>query len=114
MAKNEKKEFIRKFQLRAKYSILFTLKKNEKLRLCVDYQKLNDITIKNRYSLPNISELQNRLFEVKYFIKLDLREAYNQIRIKIEEKWKIAFCIRYKLYEYIIMSFELINVSTTY
>jgi len=71
------KEFIKKFQSRAEYSILFTLKKNEELRLCVDYQKLNDITIKNRYSLLNISELQNRLFEVKYFIKLNLREAYN-------------------------------------
>jgi len=82
LAENERKEFIRKFQSRAEYSILFTLKKDEELRLCVDYRKLNDITIKNRYSLPNISELQNRLFGVKYFIKLNLREAYNQIRMK--------------------------------
>jgi hypothetical protein len=77
LAENEKKEFIKKFQSRAEYSILFTLKKNEELRLCVDYQKLNDITIKNQYSLSNINELQNRLFGVKYFIKLNLREAYN-------------------------------------
>ncbi len=77
LAKNEKKEFIKKSQSRAEYSILFTLKKDEELRLCVDYQKLNDITIKNRYPLLNINELQNRLFEVKYFIKLNLREAYN-------------------------------------
>jgi len=47
LAENEKKEFIKKSQSRAGYSILFTLKKNEELRLCVDYQKLNDITIKN-------------------------------------------------------------------
>jgi len=59
LAENEKKGFIKKFQSRAEYSILFTLKKDEELRLCVDYQKLNDITIKNRYSLSNISELQN-------------------------------------------------------
>jgi len=86
LAENEKKEFIKKSQSRAEYPILFTLKKDEELRLCVDYRKLNDITIKNRYSLPNISELQDRLSGVKYFIKLDLREAYNQIRMKAEEK----------------------------
>ena len=57
LAENEKKEFIKKSQSRAEYSILFTFKKDEELRLCVDYRKLNDITIKNRYSLSNISEL---------------------------------------------------------
>jgi len=77
LAKNEKKGFIRKFQSRAGYSILFTPKKDEELRLCVDYRKLNDITIKNRYPLPNINELQDRLFGAKYFTKLDLRGAYN-------------------------------------
>jgi hypothetical protein len=77
LAENEKKGFIRKSQSRAGYSILFTPKKDGELRLCVDYWKLNDITIKNRYPLPNISELQDRLFGAKYFIKLDLRGAYN-------------------------------------
>jgi len=70
LAKNEKKKF----------------KKNETFRLYVDYQKLNNITIKNRYLLFNISELQDRLFKIKYFIKLNLRKAYNQIRIKIEKE----------------------------
>jgi len=77
LAENEKKGFIKKSQSRAGYSILFTPKKDEELRLYVDYRKLNDITIKNRYPLPNINELQDRLFEAKYFIKLDLRGAYN-------------------------------------
>jgi len=86
LAKNEKKEFIKKSQSQAKYSILFVSKKNETLRLCVDYRKLNHITIKNRYSLFNISELQDRLFEAKYFIKLNLREAYNQIKIKTRKE----------------------------
>jgi len=113
LAENEKKGFIKKSQSRAGYPILFTLKKDEELRLCVDYQKLNDITIKNRYPLPNISELQNRLFEVKYFIKLNLREAYNQIRMKAEEEWKTAFRTRYELYEYMVMPFELTNAPAT-
>ena len=58
---NEKKEFIRKSQSFAGHSILFVSKKDEELRLCVDYRKLNEITIKNRYSLLNIEELQDRL-----------------------------------------------------
>ena len=111
--KNERKRFIRKSQSSTKYSILFVLKKNDTFRLCVDYRKLNDITIKNRYLLSNISELQDRLSEVRYFIKLNLRWIYNLIRIKEEKKWKTVFRIRYEHYEYTIMSFELINVSTT-
>ena len=83
---NLKKEFIKKSESSAGYSILFVLKKNDTLRLCVDYRKLNNITIKNRYSLSNISEFQNRLQEVMYFIKLDLREAYNLIRMKADEE----------------------------
>ena len=113
MNENLKKKFIRKSQSSTKYSILFVSKKNEKLRLCVDYRKLNEITIKNRYSLPNISELQNRLSKVIYFIILDLRGAYNLIRMKTREEWKTTFRTRYEHYEYLIMSFELINVSTT-
>ena len=110
---NLKKKFIRKSQSSTRYLILFVLKKNEKLRLCVDYRKLNEITIKNRYSLPNINELQNHLSRTIYFIKFDLRGAYNLIRMKTREEWKTTFWIWYEHYEYMIMSFELINASTT-
>ena len=109
---NERKEFIRKSQSSAEHSILFMFKKDGGLRLCVDYQKLNEITIKNRYSLFNIEELQDRLQSAKWFIKLNQRDAYNLIRIKTEKEWKTAFRIRYDLYEYLIMPFELTNAST--
>jgi hypothetical protein len=82
-------------------------------RLCVDHRKLKNITIKNRYLSSNIGELQDRLPEAKYFTKLDLRGAYNQIRMKAEEEWKTAFRTRYGLYEYTIMSLELTNAPTT-
>ena len=74
---NEKKEFIRKSKFSAEYLILFVFKKNRKLRLCVYYRKLNEIIIKNRYSLFNIEEFQDRLADVKWFIKLNLHKAYN-------------------------------------
>ncbi len=86
MAENKKKKIIRKFQLQTEYLIFFVLKKNRILCLYIDYRKLNNITVKNQYLLFNISEFQNRLFETKYFIKLNLQEAYNQIRIKTEKK----------------------------
>ena len=81
---NEKKEFIRKSKFSAEYSSFFVLKKKGKLRLYVDYRKLNEITIKNRYLLLNIEELQDRLTDVKWFIKLNLREAYNLILSRSE------------------------------
>ena len=110
---NLTKEFIKKSQSSTKYSILFVFKKNDTFRLCVDYRKLNNITIKNRYSLFNINELRDKLTKVKYFIKFDLREVYNLIRIKVEKKWKTTFRTRYEHYEYTMMSFEFINLSTT-
>ena len=110
---NLKKEFIRKSKSSTKYSILFVFKKNETLRLCVDYKKLNEIIVKNRYSLPNINELQDKLIRVIYFTKLNLRRAYNLIRMKTRKEWKTIFRTRYEHYEYMIMSFELINASIT-
>ena len=60
----------------------FTFKKNKLFRLYIDYQKLNDINIKNQYLLFNINELQIKIIEIKFFTKFDLREIYNLIRIK--------------------------------
>ncbi len=57
-------------------------KKNDELRLCVNYRDLNAITIKNRYLLSLIIKTLNRLNESKYFIKLNLKNVYHRIRIK--------------------------------
>ena len=111
---NLKKKFIKKSQSSTKYSIFFVFKKNKKLRLCVDYRKLNEIIIKNRYSLSNINELQDKLSKAIYFTKLNFKEAYNLIRMKTKKEWKTIFWTRYKHYEYTMMSFKLTNVSTTY
>ena len=63
--KNLKKSFIREIKIIVEFLILFVPKKDEKLRLCVDYRKLNTIKIKNKYPLSNIRKLQDRLTEVK-------------------------------------------------
>jgi hypothetical protein len=83
---NIKKEFIRPSESPARFPVMFVPKKNGKLRLYMDFQRLNKITIKNQYPLPNISELQDRLSYAKIFTALDLRGAYNLIRIKKGEE----------------------------
>ena len=62
--------------------LMFVPKANGKLRLCVDYRKLNDITIRNSYSLPLMDELRDRVQRARFFTKLDLRDRYYLIRIK--------------------------------
>ena len=89
-------------------------KKNGELRLYVDYRGLNAITIKNRYPLPLISELLDRLGGSIVFSKLDLRDAYHRIRIREGDEWKIAFCTRYGYFEYLVVPFGLTNVPATF
>ena len=71
--------------------ILFTPKKDGELRLCVNYCGLNKVTIKNRYLLPLIGEIIDRLSGARIYTKLDLRNAYHRIRIREGNKWKTAF-----------------------
>ena len=101
-------------QSSAKYSILFILKLNESLKLCIDYKALNNIMIKNNYLLSLISELQNRLQKAQWFTKFNILKAFNWIRIKEENEWKTVFCTWLKHYEYLIMFFNLINASVTF
>jgi len=85
--------------------ILFVLKPDGTLRLCVDYRGLNKITIKNKYLLPLMSELRSRLGKATIFIKLDHKNGYYLIRMAEGEEWKTAFKSRYGLYEYTMMPF---------
>lgn len=111
---NLAKGYIRESDSPAGFPILFVPKKDGTLRLCVDYRKLNEITRKNRYPLPNISELRDRLSKAKVFTSLDLRDGYYQIRIKKGEEWKTAFRTRYGHYEYCVMPFGLTNAPATF
>jgi hypothetical protein len=90
---------------------LFVSKKDKELRLCVDYQLLNAITIKNKYPLSCIDILFDQLAGVKVFSKIDLCSGYHQIKIHAEDIPKIAFTTKYNLYEYLVISFGLKNTS---
>jgi hypothetical protein len=67
------------------------VKKDESLRMCVDYRPLNVVTIKNKYHLPHINILFDQLSKAKVFSKIDLRSGYHQIKICLEDIPKIAF-----------------------
>jgi hypothetical protein len=95
--------------------IIFVPKAHSRgLRLCVDYRGLNKVTIANRYPLPIMSELQDRVRGAKIFTKIDLKNGYNLIRIKPGDEWKMAFKTRYGLYEYTVMPFGLSNAPATF
>ena len=65
--------------------MLFVKKKDRTLRLCVDYRKLNEMTMKNKYPLPRIDDLFDQLKGASVFSKIDLRSSYHQLRIKDTE-----------------------------
>jgi hypothetical protein len=90
---------------------LFMKKKDQSLKLCVDYQPLNAVTIKNKYSLPRIDILFDQLAGAKVFSKVDLCSGYHQIKIHPKDVSKTAFSTRYGLYEYLVMSFGLTNAT---
>ena len=106
--------WIRRSSSPAGAPILFVPKKDGGLRLCVDYRGLNEITIKNRAPLPLISETLDRLSKAVIFTKLDLKDAYNRIRIRAGDEWKTAFRTRYGHYEYCVMPFGLCNAPATF
>jgi hypothetical protein len=88
---------------------IFVKKKDQSLRMCIDYRPLNAVTVKNKYPLPHIDILFDQLSKAKVFSKIDLRSVYHEIKIRPEDVPKTAFSIRYDLYEYLVMSFGLTN-----
>ena len=62
--------------------ILFAKKKDKTLRLCIDYQQLNRVTIKNRYPLPRIDDLFDQFRGAKVYSKIDLHTGYHQLRVR--------------------------------
>ena len=92
----------------------FVKKKDGELRPIQDYRKLNESTIKNRYPLPLIGELIDKLKGSEIFTKLDVRWGYNNIRMREGDEWKAAFRTNRGLFEPTVMFFGLTNSPATF
>ena len=93
---------------------LIVQKKDGSLRMCIDYRALNAIRLRNRYPLPNISDLLDRFAGVKVFSSLDLASGYYRIKIGKDDVPKTAFTTPFGHYEFKALSFGLTNAPTTF
>ncbi|KAK3524080.1 hypothetical protein QTP70_018012 [Hemibagrus guttatus] len=106
--------YIRPSTSPAASSFFFVAKKDGGLRPCIDYRALNKITIKFRYPFPLIPSVLKHLRSATVFTKLDLRSAYNLIRIREGDEWKTAFVTPTGHYEYLVMLYGLVNALRDY
>ncbi len=108
------KQFIQVSNSFAAVSVLFIQKSEGELQFCVTYHDLNWITQKNHYLLSLIYETLQNIEQAQWYIKLNVIAAFHKIWIVTEDEWKTAFCMRYRLYEWMMTSFELVNVLSIF
>ena len=94
--------------------IVLVPKKNNEVRMCIDYRQLNAVTIKDKYPLPRVDDTIDALFGAKYFTSLDLFSGYSQILVKPEDIHKTAFICEFGLFDFNRMSFGLTNAPATF
>ncbi|GKF04218.1 putative reverse transcriptase domain-containing protein [Tanacetum coccineum] len=88
--------------------------RDRSFRMCIDYQELNKLTVKNRYPLPRIDDLFDQLQGSSTYSKIDLRSGYHQLRVRDEDIPKTDFKTRYGHYKFQVMPFGLTNVPTVF
>ena len=94
--------------------VLFAEKNNGELRLVVDYRDLNSLTVKNNFPLPLIGECLDQLRAAKFFMALDLKGAYNLLRVAEGHEKYTSFKTKYGLFEFCVMPFGLTNAPAIF
>ncbi|KAL2064509.1 hypothetical protein VTL71DRAFT_3646 [Oculimacula yallundae] len=114
LIENLDKGFIESSQSPFASPVLFVKKADGGLRFCIDYRRLNTLTRKDAYPIPRIDELLARVFKARIFIKLDIRAAFNRIRMDPKSEEYTTFRTRYGVYKYKVLPFGLYNGPGTY
>jgi len=114
LQENLARNFIWPSQSACRAPVLFVKKKDGSLQLCVDWRGLNSITKKDRYLLPLIPNLLNRLCGSCVYTKIDLRSVYNLVRIALGDEWKTMFQTCYRSFDFLVMHFGLTNAPATF
>lgn len=96
------------------FPLVIVKKKDGAIRMCVDYRKLNEITIKDRYPLPRMDDLRDKFYGMNYFSTLDCAQGYYQIAMEENSKFKTAFSSPFGTYLFNRMSFGLCNAPATF
>ncbi|UYV73682.1 hypothetical protein LAZ67_11000340, partial [Cordylochernes scorpioides] len=96
------------------FPVILVKKRDGKYRFCVDYRKLNNVTVKDVYPIPRIDEVMDTLQGSTHFSAIDLRSAYWQVEVEERDKEKAAFTTAHGLYEFNVMPFGLCNAPATF
>ncbi|UYV77104.1 hypothetical protein LAZ67_14003317, partial [Cordylochernes scorpioides] len=96
------------------FPVILVKKRDGKYRFCVDYRKLNEVTVKDVYPIPRIDDVMDSLQGSKYFSAIDLKSGYWQVEIEERDKEKTAFTTAHGLYEFNVMPFGLCNAPATF
>ena len=93
---------------------MFVKKKDDTMRMCIDYRQLNKMTIKNRYPIRRIDDLFNHVGGARIFSNIDVRFGYHQVWIHDGNIHKFTFRMRYRHYEFVVMPFGLTNAPVKF
>jgi hypothetical protein len=95
-------------------SLVLARKKNGKIKICVDYRRVNNLTVKDAFPLPRIQDCLDSVADAHMFSTLDLTSGYHQMKVKEEDIPKMAFVTKYGHFEYTTMPFGLTNAPGTF